>query len=331
MATTTGHAGQVTVTITAASSGATADSLDIASSTLSLIYIYSTSTSSEPTEVASSPSRTKSHHQVSGGAIAGIVVGSVAFIIILALSLFCYSRHVARKRRAEMASQHPSRHTAESQAYSRATMMQGPGASTNGRTTRNSDYAKSLDELSMAHRSLQSPDLLPRCPPQELPTAHNRPELEGSGRMYKLRSKKSARTRPKPGIAEVYGSVDQPVELQAGSMTNLVAEIQELKRVKVSSSDRGSSRRWQDKDSDFASGGNSSPRFPPPSRTMSCDSGLMSDTDGTETEYGTADGASIHIYYRSSAATIAAAMSQASLIKGSRSTMGSNSPVARLA
>ncbi|KAF3761750.1 hypothetical protein M406DRAFT_333802 [Cryphonectria parasitica EP155] len=372
----TGHAGQITVTITAAAASSTATpgsdnngDLDTTSSTLSLIYVYSTSTNSEPTDAASSSNsyNSSSSHHLSGGAIAGIVVGSVALLAILALALFCYSRHVARRRRAEIASLQPSRHPAPSRAYSHATTIQGGqmtgggagGASTNGRTTRNSHYARSMGERSMAttvggggggaRRSLKSPDLLPVLPPQELPTPHNRPELDGRA---KQRSQKSSRSRTKPrGAAEVYGSMEHPVELQAGSMTDLVAVIQEMKRVKVPGTEGGSyngnthsnsgssrgGRQQQDRDSDTLSArGYLSPAWPPHSGAVSSESGLVSDMDGTETDYDsgeggmTGDAGSIHIYYRSSAATIAAAMSQASSMKGPRSTIRSSSTTARL-
>lgn len=342
MATVATNGGQVTVTITAGPTSTTAASdansgLETTSSTLSLVYIYSMSSTAEPTDAASSSNHSQSSN-ISGGAIAGIVVGSIALLAILALSLFCCSRRVARKKRAEIASLHPSRHTAPSRAYSGGTMTPGPTASISGGTMRNSQYARSMGDRSTttAQRSVKSPDLMPSIPPQELPTPHNRPELDGSRAMHKQRSQKSGRS--KRGANVVYGSMEHPVELQAGSMTDLVAGMQEMKRIKVPKrveqtdwkKDQHSteSPRQQDRG---GNGGLLSPQWPPPSGAASSESCLVSDldetVDGTETEYGEggADAGSIHIYYRSSAATIAAAMSQASSTKGPRSTIRSSS------
>lgn len=334
MATPTGNGGQVTITVTPTVTATSDPSAavvpaDTTSSTLSLIYIYSASSVAEPTAAASDDST-----DISGGAIAGIVVGSVAFLVILAFALFCYSRNVARKRRAEIASLHPSRHTAPSRAYSHATTVQGTGH------PRSSQYARSVGQRSAATATksvLDKPpdDLLPAVPPQELPTTHNRPELEGSRGMRAVHHQPKRR----PGLGEVYGSYAYPVELPTGSQTDLVAVIQEMKRQKIS----GSPGRGKEKGSDAGgSEGYLTPRWPPGPGTVS-EAGVVSDIDATtdagETEYGdgTAEERSIHIYYRpgsgwdtgtsplsSRQSRIAAAMSQASSTgKASRSTMRS--------
>lgn len=337
MATPTGNGGQVTVTVTptitaTADATAPATPADTTSSTLSLIYIYSASSVAEPTAAASGSSR-----DISGGAIAGIVVGSVAFLVILALALFCYSRNVARKRRAEIASLHPSRNNAPSRAYSHATTVQG---TTN---PRDSQYARSVGQRSaaIATRSVlikSQDDLLPAVPPQELPTPHNRLEMDGSRGVRVVHHQPKKKKRPE--VNEVYGSYAHPVELPTGSQTDLVAVIQEMKRLKTS----GGSGRGKDKESDVGgSDGYLTPMWPPGPATVS-EAGAVSDLDATtdagETEYGegTAEERSIHIYYRPGSAwdagssplssrqsRIAAAMSQASSTgKASRSTMRSS-------
>lgn len=338
MATPTANGGAVvtsTATVTSAIAAATstantttAGPAETTSSTISLIYIYSTSTSSEPTSAASSSST-----HIGGGAIAGIVVGSVAALVILAFALFCYSRNIARKRRAEFASIPPSRHTAPSRAHSHATTTV-QGTMTGGR---NSQYARSEGAPSTrtAVRSVKSPgpDLLPKLPPQELPTPHNRPELEGSAKGVRVVYLQ------KPGVSEVYGSYAYPVELQAGSMTDLSAVVHDMKRMKAS----GGAGRAKERDSlsDGGSEGYLSPGWPPPAGVGS-ETALVSDFDGTtdagegtETEYG--DERSIHIYYRPGSgwdtgsspmshrqSKIAQAMSHASSTKASRSTVRSS-------
>lgn len=311
MTTTVAPSGQVTVTVTSApnGTGAAAAAADTSASTLSLIYIYSTSTSSEPTETSSSSSDHPT--PVSGGVIAGIVVACIAFLVLMSLALFCYSRKVARKRRAEMASLHTSRKTAPSRAYSPATTAQGTFEGHN--PNRESQYARSVGAPSSGtgtrtlSRSFKSPSPMPSFPPPaELPASHTSRKV----RMVSVH-------RPRPEVAEMYGSYSHPIELQAGSTTDLVKAL----------GGEGGGGRGDRRDSDVGSRGYMSPE---PDWRSSGRRGSF----GTETEYdadyGTADGASIHIYYRSSAATIAQAMSQASLrkatsTKASRSTMRSSS------
>lgn len=314
MTTTAVHSGQVTVTVTSAPHGTDAAGADAtSSSTLSLIYIYSTSTSTQPTGASSSNnnSDTKDASRVSGGVIAAIVVSCVALLVLMSLALFCYSRKVARKRRAEMASLHQSRYPAPSRAYSHATM--GQGTMEEHQPDRSSHYARSIGALSAGtgtetmgtiSRSLKSPSPMPmpaRPQAAELPTPHN----AQNARVVNLR-------KPRPGVAEMYGSYAQPIELQAGSTTNLVSIKSGDKRGKASGSEGRGSHRDRRRDSDMESRGYMSPE---PEWHSSGRRG----SDGAETEYGTeygtGDGASIHIYYRSSAATIAQAMSQASFTK----------------
>lgn len=320
MTTTAAHSGQVTVTVTSAPDGTgAAAAADTSSSTLSLIYIYSTSTSAQPTGASSSNNSSNSTH-VSGGVIAGIVIGCIAVLLLLSLILFCYSRKLARKRRAQIASLHPSRQAAPSTAYSHATTAQGT-MEEHRLPSRLSHYARSVDALSAEtgtrtiSRSFKSPSPMPSIPPPaELPTSHN----VGNVRVVNVR-------KPRPAVAEMYGSYAHPIELQAGSTTNLVSAKAEKKGRKASGSEgRGAHKDLRDRrDSDVGSRGYMSPE---PDWHSSGRRG----SEGTETEYGTeygnADGASIHIYYRSSAATIAQAMSQASFTKvmsakASRSTM----------
>ncbi|KAJ4393706.1 hypothetical protein N0V93_002921 [Gnomoniopsis smithogilvyi] len=306
MTTTAVHSGQVTVTVTSAPDGTGAGAAGAtSSSTLSLIYIYSTSTSAQPTE-ASSSTHTNDATRVSSGVIAGIVVSCIAFLVLMSLALFCYSRKVARRRRAEMASMRQSSRPAPSRAYSRATM--GQGAMEEHKPNRSSHYTRSIGAISAETgfetmgtmpRSLKSPSPMPsRPPPAELPTPHNAKNV----RVVNMR-------KPKPGVAEMYGSYAHPIELQAGSTTNLVTIKSGEKRMKASGSEGTGSHRNR-RDSDVESRGYMSPE---PEWHSSGRRG----SDGAETEYGTdygtGDGASIHIYYRSSAATIAQAMSQASL------------------
>lgn len=319
MSTTAVHSGQVTVTVTSAPDGTGAAAADTASSTLSLIYIYSTSTSAQSTGVSSSSNNNYNASRVSGGVIAGIVVGCIAVLVLMSLALFCYSRKVARRRRAEMASLRASRHPAPSRAYSHATA--GQGNMEERKPDRSSQYARSIGGVSAGtgmgtideniSRSLMSPSPMPsKPPPAELPTPHNAKNV----RMVNVRKPS------RPDVAEMYGSYAHPVELQAGSTTNLVSIKSNEKRRKASGSEGRRSHRPR-RDSDVESRGYMSPEpeWQPMGRRGS---------DGAETdygtEYGTADGASIHIYYRSSAATIAQAMSQASFTKAP-STMRSSS------
>lgn len=314
MATPTHAAGQVTVTVTP-TAVAGADPEQTTSSTLSLIYIYSASTTAEPTAAASST--TDSGSSIGGGAIAGIVVGSVAFLVILALALFCYSRNVARKRRAEMASLHPSAPTATSRAHSRATTAVGQGGTEmTGTGGGNSQYARSMgarsaatatpaDSRSVARVKSPENDFLPSIPPQELPTPHNRPELEASRGSARVVYQK--KRQPKPGVSEVYGSHVYPVELQADSTTSLMGAVQQVK-TSSGSSGRGRDRDRDRDDRETGSDGYLSPTpgwRPGPGTS---EAGIVSDMDGT-TDAGddesekdfdnmTAEERSIYIYYR---------------------------------
>lgn len=326
MTTAAVHSGQVTVTVTSAPDGTGAATAEVtSSSTLSLIYIYSTSTSAQPTGVSSSSSNNNNTNtrRVSGGVIAGIVVSCIAFLVLMSLALFCYSRKLARKRRAEMAILHQSLHMAPSRAYSHATT--GHGTMEERKPDQSSHYARSIGGISAVtgtetigttSMSLNSPTPMPsRPPPAELPTSHH----PKNARVVDMR-------RPKTGVAEMYGNYAHPVELQAGSTTNLVTIKSGEKRMKASGSSEGRRSDRDRRDSDVESRGYMSPE---PEWHSSGRRG----SDGAETEYGTeygnGDGASIHIYYRSSAATIAQAISQASFSKATStkaSTRTSSAP-----
>lgn len=139
----------------------------------------------------------------------------------------------------------------------------------------------------------------------------------------------------KQGASEVYGSYSYPVELQAGSTTDLMEVIREMKRLKTAggagrsisgagpgSAASGKSRAATDeKDMDTGSEGYLSPSWPPPtglrvpSSTGGSENGYfppvsVSDVEGstdaggdahteTATEYeGGDDERSIHIYFR---------------------------------
>lgn len=323
MSTTAVHSGQVTVTVTSAPDGTGAAAADTASSTLSLIYIYSTSTSAQSTGVSSSSSNNNDNaSRVSGGVIAGIVVSCIAVLVLMSLALFCYSRKVARKRRAEMASLRSSRHPGPSKAYSHAT--EGQDTMEERKADPTNQYARSIGGLSSTtgmgtldgtiSRSLMSPSPLPsKPPPAELPTPHNAKHV----RMVNVRKPS------RPDVAEMYGSYAHPVELQAGSTTNLVSIKSSEKRRGTSSSEgRGSHRHRRGSDVESRGYMSPEPEWHPVGRRGS---------DGAETDYGTeygtaADGASIHIYYRSSAATIAQAMSQASFTKPPSTVRSSTMP-----
>lgn len=122
---------------------------------------------------------------LSTGAIAGIVIGSVILLIALVLIVFCTSRRFARKRRREAASLHPSDHHRTSRA--------APSTS--------SHHHKARSMQSTVYSS-------PKSPPQELATHFNRLEVDGRGKPI-----------------EVQGSYTHPVELHAGSTTDLVAHV----------------------------------------------------------------------------------------------------------
>lgn len=101
----------------------------------------------------------------------------------------------------------------------------------------------------------------------------------------------------------MYGSYVHPVELQAGSMTNLVAEVAQIKKAKVTEKIVTTSITRPEKDyPDSASTGYLSPTWPPPSR-----GGTMSDIDETDAStilthdgasgYGARSLQSIHVYF----------------------------------
>lgn len=334
MATQTGNGGQVTITVTptvTATSGATTtvNPVETDSTTLSLIYIYSASTVAEPTVAAkaSEPSR-----EISGGAIAGIVVGSVAFLVILAFALFCYSRNVARRRRAEFASLHPSRYDASSRAYSRATTSQPMTR------PRASPYALSgADQSSATVTSpvrINSPaDIKPAVLPQELPTPHNRLGPNSPVSSKDLRVAHLQPRKKRTEASEVHGSHAYPAELPVGSQADLVGAIQEMKQAKLARGSRRGTARYSESS---GSEGYMSPRWPQPPGTVS---DMDTITDAEEAAYGDLpdEERSIHIYYRPGSgwdtgssplsmrqSRIAAALSQASATeRPSRRTMSS--------
>lgn len=327
MATTTAAygGGQVTVTVTSAPEDTGGIALDTASSTLSLIYIYSTSAASLPTGSSSS---SQSSTRVSGGVIAGIVVGAIAFLLVLSLALFCYSRKVARRKRAEMASLRPSQPGATpSRPHSHAT--------TTAQSNRHSQYARSSGARSTGtagtetlSKSLHSPSPMPSYPPPiaELPTPHN------AARIAARTASKAQRKSSRPDVAEMYGSYTHPVELHGGAGGGTADRVPsrgmaETKRAKGASGGRRESRPNRDRDRDRrdSDAGSRGYLSPEPGWRHSLSAAGPGSSDGTETEYGgteyggtATDGASIHIYYRNSAATIAQAMSQASLRSSTR-------------
>ncbi|ROW08305.1 hypothetical protein VMCG_03036 [Cytospora schulzeri] len=141
-----------------------------ASSSITLVYVYTASStaSSLPESSSSTPSGHVS--SLSPGVIAGIVIGSLVFLIALVLITFCTSRRFARKKRRET-----SLHTGTA---------------------------------SLAPSYHQSRSTRSRHPPQELATQYNQLEMGGRGRPF-----------------EMTGSHLHPVELQAGSMTDLTAHV----------------------------------------------------------------------------------------------------------
>lgn len=146
-----GGTSSITPTSTAISdSGLVTAAPSTASSSMTLVYIYTQpTTASSPHRTPSSSSLTSGRH-VSGlspGAIAGIVIGSLAFLIILVFLVFCSSRGFARKKRRE------------------TLLHTGTSA---GRSAR-SDYSKPRS-------------VLLRGPPQELATQFNQLEIDGRGR-----------------------------------------------------------------------------------------------------------------------------------------------------
>lgn len=137
-----------------------------ASSSITVVFVYSSSV------IASSSSSSSSSSQhvsaLSPGVIAGIVIGSLAFLIGLITIVFCASRRFARKKRRET-----SLHMAN--------------------TSRTPSYH-------------QARPVRPRDPAQELATQYNQLDIGGRDRPF-----------------EMAGSHLHPVELQAGSMTDLAA------------------------------------------------------------------------------------------------------------
>lgn len=302
--TTTGHASVVTVTV--GPSQTTDAGADLVSSTMSLIYIYSAATTeAQPTTTSSSDS---SDH-LAGGAIAGIVVGCVAFLILLALGLFCYSRMIARQRRGERAAPtlHPlpyssSRHTLPSRAQSHSTMavnsprMQQVGGGACGATSSNRNSRTHQQHHVQSPGTPRSNRHHPKTPPHELPTHH---ELEGG------------RGHQQPRVHEVYGSYVHPVELQAGSTTNLVAvaEVAQIKKAKprekivttsITTTRTPPRGMGGEKDcSDTASTGYLSPTWPPPVSSRGR-GGTMSSSEtdmDSSTIMSARDMQSIHVYY----------------------------------
>lgn len=328
--TATGQATVVTVTV-GASQTADSGGDDTVSSTMSLIYIYSAATTeAQPTASSSS---SDSHH-LAGGAIAGIVVGCVAFLVLLALGLFCYSRKIARKRRRQRAPSTlhfpPSAtpQTLPSRAESRAptglhtlamhspamhspamnspamhspSMQQQMALLRSDRGGNDSRGASRTQQYTIATPSPRTPRSnnrhYPKTPPQGMI-----PELEGS------------RGHQQPKVHEVYGSYVHPVELQAGSTTNLVAvaEVAEIKKArateKIVTTSITTMPSSRDKDySDSASTGYLSPTWPPPPESRGGigsgggDTNTVSDMDRTDastiaTDYGKSL-QSIHVYF----------------------------------
>lgn len=141
----------VTVTVTqgapTATSGASLITTAPASSSEVLVYIYPTSVTE-----SSSPTSSSSSDHVSGlspGVIAGIVIGSLAFLIILILTVFCTSRIFARRKRQES-----SLYTAN---------------------------ASRVPSYQHQPKSVQSRD-----PPHELATQYNQLEMGGRGRPFEM-------------------------------------------------------------------------------------------------------------------------------------------------
>lgn len=307
MATTPTHAASV-VTVTVPAATSTADGTSngaLVSSTMSLIYIYSAATTeAQPTSTSSS----SSSHRLASGAIVGIVVGCVALLVLLALGLFCYSRKIAHKRRNERAastihlSPSPSRHTLPSRVQTRSIAavnspaMQQVGAHGERErdrggvgNSRSGHRSKKQHSRSSAPGTSRSNRYHPKTPPQELPTHY---ELEGSrGPQWPQKAQ------------EVYGSCTHPVELHAGSTTNLVAtaEVAQIRKamakekiVTTSISTRGRG------DSDSSSIGYLSPTWPMPPSSRG--GGTVSETDvatdrSTMTTNGTRSVQSIQVYF----------------------------------
>lgn len=313
MATTT-TAGQASVvTVTVGPTETTGADADLVSSTMSLIYIYSAATTEAQ---ATSTSSSDSSHDLAGGAIAGIVVGCVAFLVLLALGLFCYSRKIARKRRGERAAstiqplQHSSSRQSSLPTTSRA--QSHPAAAvhsprvvqrvdSDARAGSRHSNSNSHSRINQQHdtrspRTSRSNRHHPKTPTHGLPTHH---ELEGS------------RGQQQPKVHEVYGSYVHPVELQAGSTTNLVAvaEVAQIKKARpatkivtrsISTSRTppegvGGEKDW----SDTASTGYLSPTWPPPPSSRGR-GGTMSSSEtdmDSSTIMSALDMQSIHVYY----------------------------------
>lgn len=165
----------VTVTVTegasTATSGASLITAAPSSSSMAVVYIYPTSITDGSSPTSLPPSSSNQVSGLSPGVIAGIVIGSLAFLITLTLIVFCASRRFAKRKRRET-----SLYTTKA---SRETSYQHQ------------------------HMSVRSRD-----PPHELATQYNELEMVGRGRPY-----------------EMVGSYLHPVELQAGSTTDLPTHV----------------------------------------------------------------------------------------------------------
>ena len=71
------------------------------SSSMTLVYVYTRSTTEASSPTSQTLSSSHGVSDLSAGAIAGIVIGSLLFLILLVLAFFCSSRGFARKKRRE--------------------------------------------------------------------------------------------------------------------------------------------------------------------------------------------------------------------------------------
>ncbi|KAL1867288.1 hypothetical protein Daus18300_006407 [Diaporthe australafricana] len=153
----------LTVTITSlaptvsSESALITDNPNTVSCDLTLVYVFTKSATDESSSSSASSSTGSSRSGLSTGAIAGIVIGSIIFLIFLVLVVFCTSRRFARKRRREETSLHHSEHHP-----SRAS--RAPPSS----------YHKAQSQRSTVYS--------PSSPPQELATQFNRLQVDGRGR-----------------------------------------------------------------------------------------------------------------------------------------------------
>ncbi|CAN8098441.1 unnamed protein product [Discula destructiva] len=341
-ATPTTTSGEVTVTVTSAPD--VTPPVDTESSTVSLIYLYSSSVdASEPT----SASQASKPVTVNGGRIAGIVIGALLFLLLITLALFFFSRKATRRQRAELAAYHPSPsrsapastpyghvnapsqgvnsiHTNCSSQYSQPTTVRSVGPRSTGQKSPGQRSTGQKPAGNVRLSLTMSPGPMPSYPPPATMPTSSIVSSQESVRLVSVVRKPS-----RPDVAEMYGSYTHPVELHGGSPVDPFAGgpasdpfigSPERTRMRAAPQDAmGRGVRWDDRDSDAGSHG-----------FMTSDPGWHSSSGasvsdgtgpGTETEYeygggsehgAQADGASIHIYYRKSAATIAQAMSQAS-------------------